>query len=131
MDLLTRLSLMSLLRIQRRLVAVLTLMVLIALCVSVDCHAVGPKDTGLHATTGVVLPVTENSDHPCCPVDGHDHADIDHCSSCLHCACNALLAAQGTVLSYAPTVSLLNPIDRFNHLPEVYRPIFIPPQNLV
>ena len=66
---------MSLLRLQRRTVAVPILMVLMALCVSVDCHAVGPKDTGLHAKPGVVFSVTENSDHPCCPVDGHNHTE--------------------------------------------------------
>ena len=121
---------MSLLRLQRRMVAALTLMVIMTLSVSLDCHAVGPKDAGLHTMTSVVLPATEHPDTPCCPIDDHDHADIDHCASCLHCACNALLTAQETYLSYAPPVSSLNPIDRFNHLPEVYLPIFIPPQNL-
>ena len=120
---------MSLLRLRRRLLAALTLMVIVTLCASVECHAVGPRDAGLHATTTVILPDTEHPDTPCCPIDGHGHADIDHCASCLHCACNALLAAKDTVLPYAPSVSLLNPIDRFNHLPEVYLPKFIPPQN--
>ena len=124
-------SLLSLLRFQRRLVAALTLTVLMTLWVSVDCHAVGPKDAGLHATTGKSLSAPGHPDTPCCPVDDHNHdADIDHCSSCLHCACNALLATQGVLLSYAPSVSSLDPIEQFNHLPEVYLQIFIPPQNL-
>jgi hypothetical protein len=122
-------SFMSLLRLRRRLVATMTLMVIMTLFVSVNCHAVGPRDAGLHATSNV-LNALDHLDTPCCPVDDHDHADIDHCASCLHCACNAPLAAPGAVLSYAPSVSLLNPIDRFNHMPEVYLPIFIPPQNL-
>ena len=130
MNSLVRRSLMSTFRLQRRLVAAMTLMVLLTLCVSVDCHAVGPRDAGLHAVSSVVLPATEHSDSPCCPVDDHGHSDADHCTSCLHCACNALMASKETHLSYAPTVSSLNPIDRFNHLPEVYLPIFIPPQNL-
>jgi hypothetical protein len=121
---------MSLLRHQRRLLAALTLMVIVTLCASVECHAVGPKDAGLHATTSVVLPATEHTDAPCCPIDDHGHTDVDHCTSCLHCACNAPLAALETFLSYAPSFSLLNPIDRFHLLPEVYLPKFIPPQNL-
>ena len=130
MNSLSRHSFMALLRLQRRLVAVFTLLVIMTLCVSVECHAVGPKDSGLHATTGVVLPATEHTDSPCCPIDDHGHTDADHCTSCLHCACNAPLAALETILSYAPSLSLLNPFDRFNLLPEVYLPIFIPPQNL-
>ena len=130
MNSLARHSLMLLLRLRRRLVAALTLMVIVTLCVSMECHAVGPRDAGLHTMTSVVLPATEHPDTPCCPIDDHDHADIEHCTSCLHCACNAPLAAQNTLLSYAPSVSLLNPIDRLNHLPEVYLPKFIPPQNL-
>lgn len=130
MDSLAPYSLMSLLRRQRRLVAALTLMVIMTLCVSMDCHAVGPTDTGLLMTVGMVRLDTEHSDTPCCPIDGHDHTDIDHCASCLHCVCNALLAAQDTILPYTPAISVMNPIDRFNHLPEVYLPIFTPPQNL-
>jgi hypothetical protein len=126
----SRHSFMSLLRLQRRLVAAMTLTIIMTLLVSVDCHAVGPKDAGLHATTSVVLPATEHPDSPCCPIDDHGHTDVDHCLSCLHCACNAPLAALETILSYAPSLSLLNPINRFNLLPEVYLPIFIPPQNL-
>ena len=117
---------MSKLRACNRMVALLTLMVLMTLFVSVNCHAVGPKGDGLHTATA--LPVSDPADTPCCPVDDHDHTDVDHCTSCLHCACNAPLAALETVLIYAPSISLLNPIDRFNHLPEVYLPKFIPPQ---
>jgi hypothetical protein len=123
-------SLMLLLRVQRRLVAALILMVITTLCVSMDCHAVGPRDSGLHATESADHHFTEPADTPCCPIDGHDHTDIDHCASCLHCVCNALLAATAPILTYAPALSSLNLVDRFNTLPEVYLPIFIPPQNL-
>jgi hypothetical protein len=121
---------MSLLRLKRRLVATMMLMIMVTLCLSMECHAVGPKSNGLHGTTAIVLPPSGDSDTPCCPADDHNHGDLDHCTSCLHCACNAPLMGSDALISYTPSLSLLNPKDRFSQLPEVYLPIFIPPQNL-
>jgi hypothetical protein len=112
----------------RRAIALIQLVVVLSVSVAANCHDIGPKKAGIHTTVAVSLPIPDTHESPCCPVDD-DHSDVDHCASCLHCACNALLADQETVLSYAPSVSMLNPIDRFNHLPEVYLPKFIPPQN--
>ena len=123
--------LMSLLRLQRRLVATMMLLIMVTLCLSMECHAVGPRSNGLHGTTTALLPPSADPAPPCCPVDDHDHGDRDHCTSCLHCVCNAPLLGGETVISYTPSLSLLTPKDHFSQLPEVYLPIFIPPQNLV
>ena len=121
-------TLISLLRSRRRLIGLIPLLILLALSVSMECHAVGPRDAGVHGTSREPLSAGQ-TDAPCCPMDGHDHGDMDHCDSCLHCACHAPLMQFVTLLSYAPSLSLLNPGERSNQLPEVYLPIFSPPQN--
>jgi hypothetical protein len=124
-------TLMSHIRSQRRLIAIFPLFILLMLSVSFECHAVGPRENGLHTLTGEQLPINTSPEQPCCPLDDHDHADVDHCASCLHCACNVPLMALETLLTYAPSLSRLTPFNRSNQLPEVYLTIFIPPQNLV
>ena len=121
---------MSLLRASGRMVALLTLVVLMTLFVSVNCHAVGTRAAGLHATTSVPLPAAEHADTPCCPIDNHDHSDVDHCASCLHCACNASLLSMAVLPTYAPALSSLVTYEQFHALSDVFLPKFIPPQNL-
>jgi len=66
---------------------------------------------------------------PCSPLEQHN--DYDGCDTCDDCGCHAPLTTSPFRLSYNPIISDQTSIDPFKHLPEVYLPKFIPPQNLV
>lgn len=63
---------------------------------------------------------------PCAPLE--PHKDYDGCDSCINCACHAPLTVQPIQLGYNPITLNLNKSEPFKHLPEVYLPKFIPPQ---
>lgn len=65
---------------------------------------------------------------PCSPLEQHN--DSEDCDSCINCTCHVHLNIQPFQLSYNPIISEINTCDTFTHLPEVYLPKFIPPQNL-
>ena len=67
-----------------------------------------------------------------CPCAPHEqHKDHDGCNTCMNSACHTPLAIQQFHLNYSPIISDLRMSDPLTHLPEVYIPKFIPPQNLV
>ena len=55
--------------------------------------------------------------------------DADSCDSTVCCAVYVNLNSEITVM-YAPLVSVIDTHERYQELPNVVMPIFIPPQNL-
>jgi hypothetical protein len=64
-------------------------------------------------------------DCPCSDGHGSDCCDSTFCS----CECQAPLGC-GLRLNYAPVIAIQNFPEPSWSLPEVYRPIFVPPQSL-
>jgi len=85
-----------------------------------------------HQTSAMVavssLEISASHQSPCSPLSPHD--DYDDCESCLNCACHAQLTIHPFQLSYNPSIIDFGTSEEFKHLPEVYLPKFIPPQNL-
>jgi hypothetical protein len=62
--------------------------------------------------------------------DSHSHNhDSDNCDSTVCCAV-CLHQFNDTLVNYTPSVSVTIPPEKYQHLPDVVMPIFIPPQNL-
>ena len=66
------------------------------------------------------------ADSPCCPDEGGAAGHSDHCPSC---PCHAPLAGRPVRPGYAPLIVTFSSRDSRLALPEVYLPIFVPPQN--
>lgn len=73
--------------------------------------------------------VSGGDPHPCPCAPQGPHQDSDGCDSCVNCTCHAPLTVQPFQLNYAPIIITLQWSDPFKHLPEVFLPKFIPPQN--
>lgn len=63
-----------------------------------------------------------------CPCSGDRETDCCDASSC-SCACHAPLG-HGWRIPYAPFIATQRFCEPFRSLPQVYRTIFVPPQNL-
>jgi len=63
-------------------------------------------------------------DCPCSDEQGSRCCDTDFCCCAFHCP-----PVQGVQLSYAPVVMVARHAESFWMLPQVYLPIFVPPQN--
>jgi hypothetical protein len=72
-----------------------------------------------------VMAAAPCDDCPCSDGHGSDCCDSTFCS----CACHAPLG-QGIQLVYAPVIDTQSFREPTWSLPQVYRPIFVPPQNL-
>jgi len=66
-----------------------------------------------------------DDDCPCTDEQGSGCCNKTFCS----CACHAPLS-QGLLINYAPVISFQSFREPCWSLPTVYRPIFVPPQNL-
>lgn len=66
------------------------------------------------------------ADSPCCPDEGSAAGHGDHCPLC---PCHAPLAGRPVRPGYAPLIAMFSSRDSRLALPEVYLPIFVPPQN--
>lgn len=103
---------------------------------AVTLHCVNESAHAMHGTFSVSChdAACDNEpagDHhsPSSPTNqDHDHSD---CDSCISCVCQGLISHRLPQLVYNPLILQLATLDRFKHLPEVYLPKFIPPQNLV
>jgi hypothetical protein len=85
------------------------------------------------ATSGVGLSPAETacstapcSDCPCSDDESSGCCDKVFCS----CACHTPLS-RGLRLTYAPVMAIQSFLEPYWSLPQVYRPIFVPPQNHV
>ncbi len=68
-------------------------------------------------------------DHcPDCPCSDGEHGAGGCDASCSCCSCFAPLP-QGVTIDFIPVVTSMIPFERFQTLPQVYLPIFVPPQN--
>lgn len=68
---------------------------------------------------------------PCDDCPGDDHHDGDCCdATCCNCVCHAP-PGEGLQIKYAPLVARQSLSERSWALPQVYRTIFVPPQNQV
>lgn len=102
-----------------------TVLILISLALPATTLAYGvAADEG-----GPVLMETAGSapsdDSPCSDEQDSDCCDVSFCN----CECHAPIG-RGLRLSYAPFVAARIVSETFWLLPQVYRPIFVPPQNL-
>lgn len=75
-----------------------------------------------------ISPAKEGSSHS--PASSHD--DFDRCNSaCSCCSCCSFFLPVSSEIPFVATatpLAMLEPVQRF---PEVYRSIFVPPQNLL
>jgi len=93
------------------------------------CHT--PATQTVCATTCDNSEISALSGSPHCPCsDSHAPGECDANCSC--CSCGSCLAPLPGALAFAtPPPKVPYPdYDRFQKLPEVYLPIFVPPQNL-
>ena len=81
------------------------------------------------STAGEQTSFATDSIHSCPCDPGEQHEDCDGCDSCINCSCHAPLTVQPFQLRYTPLIITLSSTDPFKHLPEVFIPKFIPPQN--
>jgi len=105
--------------------ATLLIVIYLALPATVFAHAAGLEIVSTSEaiySAGATLPC---DDSPC-----PDRQDSDCCDTafCL-CECHAPLG-QNLRLDYAPVIAVQNVLEKAWSLPQVYRPIFVPPQNL-
>ncbi len=113
----------------KRIIAVVLLVAVAVMAGNGLCFA---RDTGhaLETSCGTADEAAARAncggDAPCCPDE--DESSSDHCGSCLSCPCHAPLNSQGALLSYSPLVISLSFPEHLNAPPDVYRPIFVPPQ---
>jgi hypothetical protein len=63
---------------------------------------------------------------PCSDDQGSHCCDTAYCSCAFHSP-----PVQGVQVSYAPFMIITRNSDSFRMLPQVYRTIFVPPQNLI
>jgi hypothetical protein len=83
------------------------------------------EKTGLQMPGGMVVKVHCNS----CPCNDEQGSDCCDTTSCC-CSCHAPLV-QHAWFNYSPVVMVLHQPDPYWSLPQVYLPIFVPPQRLV
>lgn len=77
---------------------------------------------GVRSIDGVVRTPCEHC--PCSDEQG------DHCCDTTFCSCGFHSpSVQGVLVRYVPVVTTTRYIEYFCMLPQVYRPIFVPPQN--
>ncbi len=113
----------------KRIIAVVLLMAVAVMAGNGRCFAWdGDHDIAASGgtTDGAVSKAHHGGDAPCCPDE--NESSSDHCSSCLSCPCHAPLNSQGALISYSPLVISLSFPEHLNAPPDVYRPIFVPPQ---
>jgi len=72
---------------------------------------------------------TPTSPRDTCPCSGGQHSDCCETTFC-DCACHAPLG-QGFQFAYTPMIAIQDFPESTWALPQVYRTIFVPPQNLV
>lgn len=95
-------------------------------CVHENAHAVADRVSAM-GNQQVHLDASEQCNCPSQPA-GHPQ-DSDECDDCYNCACHAPSTIQFFRLNYNPVIRNLSSSDPFKHLPEVFLPKFIPPQN--
>lgn len=95
-------------------------------CVHESAHAIQAP-----ASTRDTQPEFKDTSETCnCPSQPSGHPqDSDECDDCYNCACHAPSTIQIFRLNYNPVIRNLGSSDSFKHLPEVFLPKFIPPQN--
>jgi hypothetical protein len=107
-------------------IAVFLILMYLGLPAAVTARTISPE-AGLAAQQTVADTSTTSPCDTCPCSDGHD-ADCCDTTGC-SCACHAPLG-QGVRLAYAPVVAVQSFPEPFWSLPQVYRTIFVPPQNL-
>lgn len=117
-----------------KIIALVSLMavLLIAIAGKDVCFA-GAGDDALGASSGTtdraILKANSGGGIPCCPDDGGPAGA--RCGSCLSCPCHAPLSMQRSLMVYVPLSADMYFLEYLNASSDVYRSIFVPPQNLV
>jgi len=94
-------------------------------CENAHASQVQPTVASEHASQSEVF---ASGQCPCCPLEHEENPDV--CDSCINCLCHASLTIPHFRLTYNPVILDLKGSHPFRHLPDVYLPKFIPPQNL-
>ncbi|MRR34449.1 hypothetical protein EG829_07070 [bacterium] len=113
-----------------KIMAVVLLVAIVAIagngrCFAQDVSHDFPSSYGKASGTASTADCCKES--PCCP-DG-DGASAHHCGACFSCPCHAPLNMQGAQIAYSPTIVSISFLDFHNAPSDVFRPIFVPPQN--
>ena len=94
----------------------------------VECHKEAGKET-CHQVEGASKAVNAMHHGPEFPADA-DSKPVQRVPG-FHCPCALPMPPEHGTIAYSPVVSKLNSFDPFKTPPEVFLPIFVPPQSLV
>ncbi len=117
---------MSILRAYNIFIAVLLIVIYLALPATLFAHSSFMEDDA----TAQLSSAFSTSTSPCdtCPCSGEQDSDCCDTTSC-NCNCHAPLG-QGFQLAYTPIIAIQSFRESSWSLVQVYRTIFVPPQNL-
>jgi hypothetical protein len=105
--------------------SVLLLIVYLFIPVMGFAHIAVPDAVTTEIRTVVADAGSPCDDCPCSNEEGSHCCDTGFCSCAFHSP-----PVQGIQLRYDPDVNIVRPTESFWMLPQVYLPIFVPPQNL-
>ena len=117
---------MNIIRAYNIFIAVLLIVIYLALPATLFAHSSSMEDVA----TAQPSSVFSTSTSPCdtCPCSGEQHSDCCDTTSC-NCVCHAP-PGQGFQLAYTPMIAIHKFRETSWSLAQVYRTIFVPPQNL-
>lgn len=106
-------------------------LIAVILSASINClHENVHATQSLFATVGSRATASGISDFEQCLFPPLEQAtNYDCCDACFNCACHAPLTIQPFRLHYDPMVLKWSSSEPFMHLPEVFLPMFIPPES--
>jgi hypothetical protein len=118
---------MNILRAYNISIAVLLIVIYLALPSTLCAYSSSMEDDVSVPPSAAFSTTTSPCDD--CPCSGGQHSDCCDTTFC-NCACHAPLG-QGFQLAYTPMIAIQNFREPSWSLAQVYRTIFVPPQNLV
>jgi hypothetical protein len=108
-------------------IAIILIVIYLSLPTTILAHAAAQESTAPTGQSPAGITTNTPCDHcPCSENQGSDCCDTTFCN----CACHAPLS-QGVLLKYAPVIASQNFAEPSWSFPQVYRTIFVPPQNLL
>jgi hypothetical protein len=108
-------------------IAVVQLLVMVMFAVPVCCYELEPDHEKAGISQSAKSNDAEQNKCPCCP--NENKADSANCSTCGYCSYHGPLTTVNST-DYIPSTAQLVSREQFSMLPDVYIPIFVPPQNL-
>lgn len=112
----------------RKYFALFVLLAVFSAAVAGVCHE-GDKHAFQEKVDVIVVNSCPGQESPACPCE--DKTDTGTCGSSCGCPCHSPLTAEPFRVGCSRDIAVLALFEPFTVFPQVYLPIFIPPQNLV